>query len=113
MSKTTYKRRGYSYVQGRLLPINESLIRSVLASEPVPEKKPKKVRIYNGPKPRAVTSKPPKIPDDVVLGVRTMREVHGMTPKQLMEMFNLTNNQVESIIQYRYRVHLVPKELAP
>lgn len=42
-----------------------------------------------------------------------MREVHGMTPKQLMEVFNLTKNQVESIIQYRYRVHLVPKELTP
>jgi hypothetical protein len=110
MGNTTYKRKGYGYIQNRLLPINESLIRSVLASEPVPEKKPKKKLIYNGPKARAVTNKPPKIPDDVVLGVRTMREVHGMTPKQLMEVFNLTRNQIEAIIEYRYRVHLVPEQ---
>lgn len=76
----------------------------------MPEKKPKKVRIYNGPKPRAVSNKPPKIADEIVLGVRTLREAHGMTAKQLAKVFNLTMYQVEAIIEYRYRCHLVPKQ---
>lgn len=89
--------------------LRDSLIYSVLGSEP--EAKPKKEKVFHGPKGYTKRDTKVVVPDEIVLAVRFMRERHGATPKQLAEIFNLKARQIESIIEYRTRSHLVPQQL--
>lgn len=111
MTKSTFTKSRSAYIQDKLLPIRESLVRAVLASEPVEEKPPKKEKIFHGPKGYTKREAKVVVPDEIVLAVRFMRERHGATTKQLAEMFNLKLRQIESIIEYRTRAHLVPDQL--
>jgi len=91
--------------------LRESLINSVLASEPETPRPPKKEKVFHGPKGYTKRDARVVVPDEIVLAVRFMREQHGATPKQLAEIFNLKARQIESIIEYRTRAHLVPQQL--
>lgn len=111
MAKTTFHKSRQSSSTFRVYHLRESLINSVLASEPETPKPPKKEKIFHGPKGYAKREGKVVVPDEIVLAVRFMRERHGATPTQLAEMFNLKVRQIESIIEYRTRAHLVPQQL--
>lgn len=112
MAKTTFHKSRQSASVQRVYHLRESLIASVLASDPPKPKPPKEEKLFNGPKGYTRRDcKSIKVPDEIVLGVRFMRERHGATAKQLAEMFNLNIRQVDSIIEYRTRAHLVPQQL--
>jgi hypothetical protein len=111
MAKTTFHKSRQSSSTHRLYHLRESLINSVLASEPEAQRPPKKEKVFHGPNGYTKREAKVVVPDEIVLAIRFMRERHGATPKQLSEMFNLKVRQIESIIEYRTRAHLVPQQL--
>ncbi len=93
----------------RANPLDVRLFNSLMVEfyEPLERKKP---RLFCGPKPVRENpgGKPKRFSDEQVLAIRKMRYWLGMTPSQIVEATGEPWTKLESIVEYRNRVHLDP-----
>jgi hypothetical protein len=106
---------GALHQTGRLLPISDSLIASVMGSSYGAPRARQVLRKFNGPKPAPPGTARVKYHDTVILEIRRLKEQTGMMPKAISEHLaklgiEITREEIIRILSYQTRGHLVPDE---
>lgn len=57
---------------------------------------------------RSNTTKKKHLSDADILEIRTMKEIHGMSNKDIALKFDVDLNRIYAIVNYHYRDHIVP-----
>lgn len=103
--KRAFKNDGIGSRVALAIPLRPELLAHLYEATPF-ERKP--IRIFHGPKPRRGGGHPVVLSDEEVLQIRRMRDWYGMTTSQIAKATGHTSIRIDSIVQYRARVHLDP-----